>query len=348
MKPAPSDYRSDTLTQPTAAMRAAIAAADVGDDVFGEDPTVNRLQQYVAEQLGKEAAIFVPSGTMSNQIAILGHCQSGDEFLCEAGCHIYNYEQGAFAQIGGVISRTFVGHGGILELSQLQNAIRPDNAHVVRTRLVSLENTHNMAGGRIQPYENVAAICSWARKHDLATHLDGARLYNAVVATGISAADWAQHFDSINICFSKGLGAPVGSILVGSADFIALAHRRRKCLGGAMRQAGVLAAAALYALEHHVDRLDEDHQHARALGEGIASISGLQLEAPEVDTNIVVFNIDDRLSTAGEFVDALAARGVRMLAIGDQRVRAVTHLDVPLENVDDTIAALQATAAQFD
>jgi len=342
------DYRSDTLTRPTSAMRSAMAAAEVGDDVFGEDPTVNRLQQQVAEQFGKEAALFVPSGTMSNQIAVLVHCRSGDEFLCEAGCHIYNYEQGAFAQIGGVVSRTFAGKNGILELSQLEGAIRPDNAHLVRTRLVCLENTHNMAGGRIQPYENVEAISRWARQHGLATHLDGARLLNAVVATGIPAAEWAQHFDTVSLCFSKGLGAPVGSILTGPSELITAAHRRRKFLGGGMRQAGVLAAAALHALEHHVDRLADDHQHARSLAEGIAALGGLQLEPEAVDTNIVVFQVEDRLATAQRFVDALATHGVRMLAVAPQHVRAVTHLDCPQDRVGDTLAALQEVLSTLD
>src|SRR6516165_6321499 len=214
------DLRSDTVTRPTPGMRAAMAAAVVGDDVFGEDPTVNRLQERVAELLGKEAALYVPSGTMSNQIGVKAHTQPGDELLCEAGCHIYNYEAGGPAVLSGVTCRTIEGEFGILDLSQLEDKIRPHNEHLVRTRLVCLENTHNRGGGRIYPIEKIEAISHWARKNGLAMHLDGARLWNAVVATGIPAREWAQYFDSVSVCFSKGLGAPIGSALTGSRSFI--------------------------------------------------------------------------------------------------------------------------------
>ncbi len=253
------DLRSDTVTRPTAAMRQAMANAEVGDDVFGDDPTVNRLQERIAEMLGKEAAVYVPSGTMSNQIGVRIHCQPGDEFICEAGCHIYNYEQAGYAQLSGVAARTVEGDFGVLRLEQLTGLIRGENDHLVRTRLVCLENTHNRGSGRIQPYDEVVRICRWAHDSDLATHLDGARLFNAVVATGISARDWSQHFDTVSVCFSKGLGAPVGSALAGPKELIAKARRARKLFGGGMRQAGVIAAAALYALEHHVERLADDH-----------------------------------------------------------------------------------------
>jgi len=241
------DFRSDTVTRPTPPMRAAMAEAAVGDDVFAEDPTVNRLQERVAEMLGKEAAIFVASGTMSNLVGVRLHCKPGDEMICEAGCHIYNYEQAGYAQLSGVALRPVEGDYGVMQAEQLKDLVRPLDAHQVRTRLVSLENTHNRGGGRILPYETVEAVCDWARQAGLGTHLDGARLFNAAVATGIPAARWARHFDTVTVCFSKGLGAPVGSALVGPRDLMAEAVRHRKVLGGGMRQAGVIAAGALYA-----------------------------------------------------------------------------------------------------
>src|SRR5438876_1298331 len=253
------DLRSDTVTRPTPAMRSAIQAADVGDDVFGEDPTVNHLQEKVAALLGKEAALFVPSGTMSNQICVKAHTQPGDEMLCEASCHIYVNEAGAPAALSGVTCRTIESDYGILDVSQLEDKIRPDNDHQVRTRLVALENTHNRGGGRVYPIEKIQAIRSWAQSHGLIMHLDGARLWNAVVASGIPAAEWARHFDSVAVCFSKGLGAPIGSALVGTREFVAKGRHIRKLFGGGMRQAGVAAAGALYALEHHIERLAEDH-----------------------------------------------------------------------------------------
>src|SRR5437588_2722609 len=249
------DLRSDTVTRPTRGMRAAMQAAEVGDDVFNEDPTVNRLQERVAALLGKEAALFVPSGTMSNQICIKAHTQPGDELLCEAACHIYNSEAGGPAVLSGVTCRTLEGDYGILDVTQLEGKIRPDNEHLVRTRLVCLENTHNRGGGRIFPIEKIQAISAWAHEHGLIMHLDGARLWNAVVASGIPAAEWASHFDSVSVCFSKGLGAPIGSALAGPREFVARARRIRKLFGGGMRQAGVAASAALYAVEHHIRRL---------------------------------------------------------------------------------------------
>lgn len=322
------DLRSDTVTKPTPAMRAAIAAADVGDDVIDIDPTVERLQALTAEILGKEAALFMPSGSMTNQIAVRVHCKPGDEFICEAGCHIYNYEQAAFAQLGGVVARTVEGQGGVLLPGQLVGLIRPENDHMVRTRLVTLENTHNRGAGRIQPYEHVAEICSWAHEHGLRTHLDGARLFNAVVATKIAADRWARHFDTVSVCFSKGLGAPVGSALAGPKDMIKEARRHRKLFGGAMRQAGIIAAGALYALENNIDRLADDHFNAQILGDAVRQIEGLTLLHDQVDTNIVIFRVDPEIGTAPELVAKLAAEGVLMLAISPTQIRAVTHLDV--------------------
>ncbi|HIQ22886.1 MAG TPA: low-specificity L-threonine aldolase [Planctomycetes bacterium] len=339
-----SDFRSDTVTRPTPAMRAAMAEAEVGDDVFGEDPTVIRLEERAAELLGKEAALYVPSGTMSNLIGVRVHCKPGDEMICEAGSHVYNYEQAGYAQLSGVAARPVEGEHGVLHPEQLAGLIRPADAHFVRTRLVTLENTHNRGGGRIQPYRTVEAICRWAHQSGLATHLDGARLFNAVVATGIPAAEWAQHFDTVSVCFSKGLGAPVGSALAGSSDLIAEARRHRKVLGGGMRQAGIIAAGALYALEHHIDRLAEDHANARRLADGISQIDQLRLEPEQVDTNLVFFRVDPRWGTAEEFVAALKSKGVLMLATSPVKIRAATHLDVGTADVDQAIAAMKDVA----
>jgi threonine aldolase len=328
------DLRSDTVTRPTPAMRQAMANAEVGDDVFGDDPTVHRLQDRLAEMLGKEAAVYVPSGTMSNQIGVRVHCQPGDEFICEAGCHIYNYEQAGYAQLSGLAARTVEGDFGVLRLEQLTGLVRGDNDHLVRTRLVCLENTHNRGSGRIQPYDEVVRICRWAHALGLATHLDGARLFNAVVATGISARDWSQHFDTVSICFSKGLGAPIGSALAGPKDLIAKARRVRKLFGGGMRQAGVIAAAALYALEQHVERLADDHTHAKILAEAVRSCPKFQLRPEQIDTNIVIFHVDPSLGTAADVVMQLKHQGVWMYAIGSQSIRAVTHLDVSRGDIE--------------
>lgn len=330
------DLRSDTVTKPTGEMREAMAQAEVNDDVIDVDPTVNHLEELTAELLGKEAAIFMPSGTMTNQIGVRIHCQPGDELLCERHCHIYNYEQGAFAQLSGVVARTLDGEHGILHPEQFAGQIRPHNDHLVRTRLVCLENTHNRGAGRIQPYAYVQDICRWARDHQLRCHLDGARLFNAVAATGIEAANWAGHFDSVSVCFSKGLGAPVGSALAGSRDFVREARRHRKLFGGGMRQAGIIAAGALHALKYHRGRLVQDHDNAQIIADSVRRSVGLTLRPETVDTNIVIFEVDQRLGTAVQFVDALKQHGVGMMSVGQALVRAVTHLDV---NQDDAAAA---------
>ncbi len=322
------DLRSDTVTQPTPQMRAAIAQAEVGDDVIDVDPTVEQLQDKIAAMLGKEAAIYMPSGSMTNQIAIRAHCNPGDEFICEAGCHVYNYEQAAFAQLSGLVARTVQGDAGVLQPEQLTGLIRPRNDHLARTRLVTLENTHNRGAGRIQPYDNVAEICRWARENGLGSHLDGARLFNAAVATGVDVATWAQHIDTVSVCFSKGLGAPVGSALCGTREMITQARRHRKLFGGGMRQAGIIAAGALYALDHHIDRLAEDHTHAQILASALRDAKGLELTPDEVDTNIVIFRVDPNLASAADFVLRLEQEGVRTLPVSVDQVRAVTHLDV--------------------
>lgn len=324
----PIDLRSDTVTRPSAAMRQFIATAEVGDDVIDVDPTCDRLQKLTAEILGKEAAIFMPSGTMTNQVGVRIHCKPGDEFICEAGCHIYNYEQGAFAQLSGVASRTVEGKNSVLHVDQLRGLIRPENDHLVRTTLVCLENTHNRGAGKIQPIENVAAICQWAHDSGLKTHLDGARLWNATAATGVSEAEWCKHFDTVSVCFSKGLGAPVGSALAGPKDMIKEARRHRKLFGGSMRQDGIIAAGALYALQHNRDRLQDDHANAQILAEAIRSTDGLSLQPDSVDTNIIIFRVEPRLGSAAEFVAELKAAGVLCLATSPTQIRFVTHLDV--------------------
>jgi len=323
----PIDLRSDTVTKPSPAMRQAIANADVGDDVIDVDPTCQRLERLTAEILGKEAAVFMPSGSMTNQVGVRIHCKPGDEFLCEAGCHIYNYEQGAFAQLSGVVAKTVEGKAGVLHVDQLRGLIRPHNDHLVATRMVTLENTHNRGAGKIQPYDNVVGICDWAREAGLRTHLDGARLWNAFAATSIPEADWARHFDTVSVCFSKGLGAPVGSALAGPKDLMQEARRHRKLFGGAMRQDGIIAAGALYALEHNRARLVEDHANAKLLADAVRLAEGLSLWPEDVETNIVIFRIEPKLGSAAEFAAELKGQGVLSLAIGPQQVRLVTHLD---------------------
>lgn len=327
------DLRSDTVTRPTPAMRQAMAEAEVGDDVIDVDPTVELLQRRTAELLGKEAAIFVPSGTMANQIAVRVHCGPGDELICEEGCHVHNYEQAGYAQLSGVAARAVKGEFGVLRLEQVADLIRPDNEHFPRTRLLCLENTHNRGAGRIQPFETVVELTRWAHDQGLATHLDGARLMNAVVASQIAAREWAQHFDTVSLCYSKGLGAPVGSALAGTKEHIAKARRHRKLFGGGMRQAGVVAAGALHALEHHVARLADDHTNAQAFANVVRECRGLSLEPESIDTNIVIFRVARELGTAAELADALRERGVLVLAFGPQQIRAVTHLDVSANDV---------------
>jgi threonine aldolase len=347
MKEAPIDLRSDTVTRPTPGMRAAMQAAEVGDDVFDEDPTVHRLQEQVAALLGKEAALFLPSGTMSNQACIKAHCQPGDELICETTCHVYNAEAGGPAVLSGVTCRTLEGEYGILDVSQLEGKVRPVNEHYVRTRLVCLENTHNRGGGRIYPIEKIQVISDWAQQNGLRRHLDGARLWNAIVATGIPAREWARHFDSVSVCFSKGLGAPVGSALAGPREFVAQARRVRKLFGGGMRQAGVLAAAALYALEHHVTRLAEDHRNARLIAQAIAETPALRLEPPEVETNLIWFQVDPDLGTSRDVAAALKQRGILVQAPGPQVLRACTHLDVSAAQAERVAEMIRQAVPQL-
>ncbi|PQO26703.1 low specificity L-threonine aldolase [Blastopirellula marina] len=337
------DLRSDTVTQPSPAMRQFMAQAEVGDAVIDIDPTTERLEKLTAEMLGKEAAIFMPSGSMTNQIAIRLHCQPGDEFLCEENCHVYNYEQAAFAQLSGVVARTLPGEHGVLQPEQFEGKVRPENDHLVRTKLVCLENTHNRGSGKVQPFDTVQKITSWAHASGLQTHLDGARLFNAAAATGISVADWSGMFDSVSVCFSKGLGAPVGSALAGPAEFIKQAKRARKLFGGGMRQSGIIAAGALYALQNNVARLSEDHEKAAKLAEAVRQTEGITLDVDPVETNIVIFSIDNELGTAAQLQAVLSERGVGVLSVAPQKIRMVTHLDVSMSQIDTAIEVIKQT-----
>jgi len=335
------DLRSDTFTKPSPAMREAIAKAEVGDDVFGEDPTTNLLQEKVAAMMGKEAGLFVSSGTMGNQVAINALTQPGDEVILESDSHIFYYEAGAPALLSGVQLRTLPGMHGILTPNQVEEAIRSDNLHFPPTRLVCLENTHNRAGGRIYPIEYMREIRRRTQKKGIKMHLDGARLWNASVATGISLKEYARYFDSVTVCFSKGLGAPVGSMLVGDRDFIARARRYRKIYGGAMRQVGILTAAALYAVENNIQRLADDHRNARTLAEAVASLPGISLDLDSVQTNILIMKITNAKYTALQAEEDLKKEGILVLALGPSMVRAITHLDVSEEGIAKAIATFR-------
>lgn len=324
------DLRSDTVTRPSEGMRRAMYEAPVGDDVFREDPTVNRLEEYVAGLLGKEAALYAPSGTMTNQIGIHVNTSRGDEILVHEGAHVYNYEAGAPALLSGVQVRPLPGQNGVISPEMVRAAIRPENDHFPRPRLLCLENTHNASGGKVYPLEDFAAAAAEARRHGLRVHLDGARLFNAQVATGIPAREWAAHADTVSVCSSKGLGAPVGSLLAGDAETIREARRARKAFGGGMRQAGVIAAAALYAFENNIERLAEDHERARRLAEGLAD-AGYEVEPPE--TNMVLVRVGD----VQGFLRELAERGVLATPGRPGYVRFCTHLDVGDEDIDRAV-----------
>ena len=330
------DLRSDTVTRPSAGMREAMARAEVGDDVFGDDPTVNALQQRIAGLLGFEAALFMPSGTQSNLCALMSHCQRGDEALVGQFAHTYRWEAGGAAVLGSIQPQPIAHQpDGTLALADIEAAIKPDDAHFARTRLLCLENT---LGGKVMPPDYLEAATRLARGRGLATHLDGARLFNAAVAAGgepmAAARAITRHFDSVSVCFSKGLGAPVGSALCGSKEFVARAHRWRKMAGGALRQAGVLAAAALYALDHHVARLADDHAHARRLAEGLQGLAGVRVEAPQ--SNMVFVELAPERAGA---VERLRARG--LLCTGLYQLRLVTHLDVSADDVERAIRTLR-------
>ncbi len=328
------DFRSDTVTRPTPGMRRAMAEADVGDDVFGDDPTVIRLQERCAELLGKEASIFVPSGSMANQTSIRAQTEHGDEIIAHRESHIYHYEAGAPAALSGCSLRLLEGDRGLFDADQVRSAVRRGDSHYPQTALILVENTHNRGGGTVWSRETIAAIRRVADEFGLRMHLDGARLLNACVARSCDPRDYTQYFDTVSMCFSKGLGAPAGSIVAGRAATVRRVHRFRKMFGGGMRQAGILAAAAVYALDHHIDRLAEDHANARRLAEALANMPHVSIDPGSVETNLVFFNVDERFATADGLCTILREQNILMLSEGRSRVRAVTHLDVSADDVD--------------
>lgn len=344
------DLRSDTVTKPSPEMRRAIAEAQVGDDVFGDDPTVNRLQEKVAELLGKEAALYVPSGTMANEAAIRAQTQPGDQIIAHFDSHAYHYEGGAVAAISGCSMYLLQGDRGLFTADDVRAAIRPDDDHFPISKLVVVENTQNRGGGTVWPIERIAAIREVADEFNLKMHLDGARLMNACVASGHSPEEYSQYFDTVSICFSKGLGAPVGSAVASNAETIKRVHRSRKMLGGGMRQVGIIAAGALYALKHNIERLVEDHINAKRLAMAIANMPSLSVDVDSVETNIVYFDVDASLrlpsreptpaGVAQALCDVLYEQGVWMLALGPHRIRAVTHLDVSDDDIDRATAVM--------
>ncbi|MBH0177356.1 MAG: aminotransferase class I/II-fold pyridoxal phosphate-dependent enzyme [Nitrospira sp.] len=341
------DLRSDTVTVPSDGMRKAMARAEVGDDVYGEDPTVNRLQEMAAALLSKRFALFVPSGTMANQLAIRSHTQPGQEVIVESKSHIVRYEQGAAGALAGVQLHWVPGERGIMSAEQVEAAIRPTDPHSISTALICLENTHNAGGGTIYPLATIEKIRAVAATHNIPMHLDGARLMNAVAATTLPPASYAQHFETVSLCLSKSLGAPVGSLLISSdRQLIDRARRFRRMYGGAMRQAGVLAAAGIYALEHHVTRLTDDHSHAKKLARLLQQIPSVQIAPQHVETNIVIFDVINQRHTPAEIVTALKEQGVLINAIGGLSYRAVTHLNVSAKQIDEAGAIFMRVLTQ--
>ena len=337
------DLRSDTVTRPTPEMRRVMAEAEVGDDVLGDDPTVRRLEARVSDLLGKEAAVYMPSGTMTNQVAIRTWTEPGDEIILEADGHSYFYESGGPAALAGVMCRLIRGERGLFTADQVRAVLRPANEHFPRTKLVAVENPPPGGGGTVWPPARVAGGAHPPRQAGLKMHLDGARLWNAAVASGISESVYASHFDSVSVCFSKGLGAPIGSALAGGVEFISRARRFRKMFGGGTRQAGIVAAGALYALDHHRQRLAEDHAGAKRLAEGIAGLDGIEIDPATVETNIVIFGVT--AMPAAELVARLGAADVLVLARDAESIRAVTNLDVTADQIEQTIDRFTAILA---
>lgn len=336
------DLYSDTMTKPTPAMRQFMCQAEVGNEQNREDPTVNLLVEMVSELLGKEDAVYLPSGTMCNQIAFRVFCSHGDEIIMDETAHPIHSEAGGAAALSGAMIRPVRGNRGMFTAGQVEAAIRPGDNHSSRSRLVSVEQTTNIGGGAIWPVDVMSEVCSAAHRHGLAAHMDGARLLNAVVATGVSAREYSAGFDSVWIDLSKGLGAPVGAVLAGSREFIREAWRFKHQFGGAMRQAGIIAAAGVFALKHHVDRLREDHDNARLLADGLADVRGISVEP--VETNILFFDVSGLDMTAQDFCAQLLERGVRMIPMGDTRIRAVTHLDVDGDGIAYAVDAARTIA----
>jgi threonine aldolase len=335
------DLRSDTMTKPTAAMRKAMAEAEVGDDVFGEDPTVNRLEEMAAQRLGKEAALLVSSGTMANLVSQLAHCGRGDEIILGSRAHTFFFEQGGSAAVGGIHSRTVPNQvDGKLALEDIEAAIRGDNIHFPRSRLILLENTHNLCNGCPLEIEYMQAVSKIARRHHLKIHVDGARFFNAAIALGVKPQDLAAEADSVSFCLSKGLAAPVGSVVCGTRAFINEARRARKLLGGGMRQAGILAAAGIVALNEMVDRLADDHANARKLALGLAQIPHISIDPDQIQTNILFFEVTRKDMTPAQFVERIGAEGVGMLVSADQKIRAVTHYHITAEDIDRALKVI--------
>ena len=342
----PIDMRSDTVTKPTPGMREAIASAEVGDDMWGEDPTVNELERRIAELLGKEAAVFACSGTQSNQLGVWTHCRAGDELIIHEYGHIANYEGGAPAVLHGVSCRFLKGTGGMFDLPELETGLHPVDQHFSQARLVCFENTANKGGGRVWPLEQLERVARRAHELGLHTHMDGARLFNACEEGGYSPAEICAEMDTISLCFSKGLGCPMGSMLVGSQENIAQARRARKIFGGAMRQSGMMAAAALYALDHHLERLTDDHTNAKLFAKQVSELPGIHVDLDTVETNLVFFELDETAGTGDQLISALAQRGVLMLALGPQRIRACTHLDVTKADIEQAAIAVADSLEQ--
>lgn len=338
------DLRSDTVTLPTPAMRQAMFDAELGDDVMGEDPTVNRLEAMAAERLGKEAAMYVPSGTMANLVCLLSHCARGEEAIMGHMSHTFLFEAGGSSAMGGIHPHTVPNQpDGTLDLNDVEAAIRdPNNPHYPRTRLICLENTHNRCSGTVLTPSYMAQARALADRYGLKIHLDGARVFNAAIALGVTAAVAARDADSVSFCLSKGLSAPVGSLVCGSAEFVRQARRQRKILGGGMRQAGVLAAAGIVALETMVDRLAEDHTNARYLAEGLASLPGIMLDPARIQTNIVIWELGADAPPAAGFAAGMTAHGVKVGAVGPRRIRAVTHYGIDTDAIDQALAAAKA------
>jgi len=340
------DLRSDTVTRPTPAMREAMAAAEVGDDVLGDDPTVQRLEAMAAARLGKEASLFVASGHMGNLVALLTHGGRGDEIIVGDQAHIFYYEQGSAAVVGGLHPRTVPNQpDGTLDLNHIEAAIRGDDVHFPRTRLICLENTHNRCGGAVLDPAYLQAVGALARRHDLKLHVDGARLFNAAVALGVDVKELAAEADSVSFCLSKGLAAPIGSLVCGSRVFIQQARRNRKLLGGGMRQVGVIAAAGIIALEQMVERLAEDHDHAQRLAVGLNEIPGLQADPARTRTNIVMFELVRPDLTPAQLAAALDAVGVRLFPAGGRRLRAVTHYEISANDIDEALQRIAGVMA---
>ena len=338
----PIDLRSDTLTLPTADMRRAMAEARLGDDVFGEDPTVRRLEEMAADIAGKQAALFVPSGTMANLVSLLTHCGRGDEFIVGDQAHIFYYEQGGSAQVGGIHPRTVANRpDGTLDLEAVAHAIRADDVHFPRSRLIALENTHNRCNGTPLPPEYLGEVAALAAGHGLKVHVDGARIFNAAAALGVTVRQLAEDADSLSFCLSKGLAAPVGSLVCSDTHFIMQARRHRKVLGGGMRQAGVLAAAGIVALETMADRLGEDHANARQLAEGLAPHRAVRIAPAAIRTNIVYIDFEPSAPPVAETVARLSEHNVRVLATGPRQIRAVTHFGINSEDIEQALAAFR-------